>query len=84
MLVPGLIKSALNLDQKSYLYHHPYPLLLDTLEHTLPSDPAGEGVGLTLFPFAAPTCWAMALGETPCWWLEGFDEACCMHFLIAF
>ena len=50
--------------------YYPYPLLL---EHTLPSDPAGEGVGLTLFP----------LGET-CWFGPGFDEACWMHFPISF
>ena len=58
---------------KKVLIYYSYPLLL---EHTLPSDPAGEGVGLTLFPFPA---WALALGETPCcWWLEGpgLDEAC--------
>ena len=49
-----------------------YPLLF---EHTLPSDPAGDGVGLTLFPAAAA-----ALGET--WLFEGFD-ACWMYFPIS-
>ena len=53
-----------------------YPLLF---EHTLPSDPAGDGVGLTLFPAAALA--ALALGETWLLWLP--DDACWMYFPIS-
>ena len=50
MLVPGLIKSALNLDHKSYLYHPYLPTALGHIGAHAALGPGGRGSGTDIVP----------------------------------